>query len=166
MDVRYYVGGSIASSIHGVVRATADVDFVADLRAGQGRMLAESLAEEFYLSDAAAEDAIRHGRSFNAIHLHSCLKLDVFVPIGDVLSESAMGRASTEPGGLRIASAEDVLLAKLRWSRQHGATSERQWGDVLGILRVGVGRLDVTYCRRMAEAIGVAPMLEQALVEA
>lgn len=168
MGVPYFIGGSIASSIHGVVRATADVDFVAFLKAGEGRELADSLEPEFYIAADAAEAAIRSRRSFNAIHFASSLKIDLFVPTGDPLSESAMGRAEPIAGGpdLRIATAEDVLVAKLRWARMSEGASDRQWSDVLGILRVAGDRLDRAYCTRMAALAGVEDLLAQALADA
>jgi hypothetical protein len=32
LGVRYHIGGSVASSTHGIARATLDVDLVADLK--------------------------------------------------------------------------------------------------------------------------------------
>ncbi|MDP1922008.1 MAG: hypothetical protein Q8L14_37550 [Myxococcales bacterium] len=56
----------------------------------------------------------------------------------------------------------DTVLAKLSWYRQHGEVSDRQWADILGVLQVQVGRLDLTYLRRWATTIGVADLLERA----
>ena len=166
LGVRHYIGGSIASSIHGVVRATADIDFVALLSAGQGKALADTVSREFYISQEAAEDAIRRGSSFNLIHVATSLKVALFVPSGDPLAESAIARAEPADRGLPIASAEDVLLAKLRWYRQTGETSDRQWHDVLGILRVAGDRLSADYCDRMSEVIGVRDLLDHARSQA
>lgn len=88
------------------------------------------------------------------------------MPSSDPLAESAVARAESADRGLPIASAEDVLLAKLRWFRQTGETSERQWNDVLGILRVAGDRLSADYCDRMAEVIGVRDLLDLARTEA
>jgi len=43
-----WVGGSLASSIFGIPRATQDADIVADLRVEMARPLVERLGEEFY----------------------------------------------------------------------------------------------------------------------
>jgi hypothetical protein len=66
---------------------------------------------------------------------------------------------------LLVASAEDTVLAKLEWFRSGGETSERQWADVLGILRVATS-IDVGYLGRGAAELGVADLLERALKEA
>jgi hypothetical protein len=62
-----------------------------------------------------------------------------------------------------VASAEDVLLAKLEWYRRGGEVSERQWTDVVGIVRVGSGALDVDYLRLWAVPLGVKDLLERVL---
>jgi hypothetical protein len=64
-----------------------------------------------------------------------------------------------------VASAEDTLLAKLEWYRMGGEVSERQWRDVLGVLKVQAGGLDLEYLRRWARELGVDDLLERALAQ-
>ena len=61
---------------------------------------------------------------------------------------------------------EDIILSKLEWYRMGGGVSERQWRDVLGVLKVQGERLDHAYMQRMAAELGVADLLERALGEA
>jgi hypothetical protein len=65
-----------------------------------------------------------------------------------------------------VASAEDTILAKLEWYRSGGEVSERQWLDVLGVLKVQAGWLDIHYLRNMAAELGVDDLLERAFEEA
>jgi hypothetical protein len=65
-----------------------------------------------------------------------------------------------------VATAEDTILAKLEWYRMGGGVSERQWRDVLGVLKVQGERLDYAYLRRWAAQLSVADLLERALNEA
>lgn len=67
---------------------------------------------------------------------------------------------------LPFATAEDVVLQKLRWFRLGGGVSERQWLDALGVIKVQGRRLDRDHLARWSEALGVADLLERARVEA
>ncbi|MBM3984775.1 MAG: hypothetical protein FJ296_03650 [Planctomycetes bacterium] len=62
-----------------------------------------------------------------------------------------------------LASPESIVLAKLDWFRKGGGLADRQWHDVLGILKVQAGRLDEARMRRMAGTLGVSDLLERAL---
>lgn len=169
LGVRYYVGGSVASSIHGVPRASIDADVIAELHAEHVAPLAARLSALFYLDDARMRDAVERRLSFNVIHLATMFKVDVFVSKGRPFDVEASGRARLESLGespeapkARVASPEDTLLAKLEWYRRGGESSERQWSDIAGLLRVRAGRLDLAYLVDWAEALGVADLLERA----
>ena len=71
LDVPYLIGGSLASAVHGVARATVDTDLVADLRPEHAERLAQTLGDAFYVSVEAIRDAIRRRSSFNVIHLET-----------------------------------------------------------------------------------------------
>ena len=65
-----------------------------------------------------------------------------------------------------VATAEDTILAKLEWYRMGGGVSERQWRDVLGVMKVQADRLDLAYLRQWADQLNVSDLLERALTEA
>ena len=64
-----------------------------------------------------------------------------------------------------FATAEDLILSKLEWFRLGGESSDRQWGDVLGVLRVQGSALDRPYLRRWAKQLGLTDLLDRALKE-
>jgi len=68
--------------------------------------------------------------------------------------------------GLFLATAEDIILRKLYWFQLGGGSSERQWGDVLGVLQVQKEKLDYVFLKRGARQMGVAALLEQAIKDA
>jgi hypothetical protein len=166
--VRHYVGGSIASSAHGVPRASIDADVVAELLPADAAPLAAALRGAYYVPEHLLQDAIAARRSFSVIHLETMLKVDVFVSRDRPFDRRALDRvrlASLEGGGaIPVSSPEDTVLAKLEWFRRGGEVSERQWTDVTGLLRTG-GILDGEYLREGACEIDVADLLQRALDE-
>ena len=169
LGVPYLIGGSFASSVYGTYRATADVDLVADLQFAQVELLGKALRDQFYIDDEMVRDAIRHRRSFSAIHLTTMFKVDVFIPQRRPYSQAQLERRVKriiwpEPECTAyLASAEDNILAKLEWYRMGGEVSERQWRDILGVLKVQGDRLDFGHLRRWAADLNVADLLEKAV---
>ena len=65
-----------------------------------------------------------------------------------------------------VSSPEDLILRKLVWYRDGGGVSDRQWRDVLGVLKVQSERLDLAYLGRWAERLGLSDLLSRAVDEA
>ena len=77
IGIPYAVGGSLASSLHGVMRSTLDVDIVTDMRLEHIQPLVSALSKEFYADDEMMRDAIEHHSSFNLIHYETAFKEDI-----------------------------------------------------------------------------------------
>jgi len=171
LGVRYHLGGSFASAIHGVPRQTMDVDLVVDLGAATVARLVERLRNDFYVDLDVAQDAVRNRSSFNAIHLSSGFKVDFFVKgDGDYdeveLERSVITRISNDPPRTaRVKTAEDTVLRKLQWFRSGGEVSDRQWKDVLGVMATVGADLDRDYLHRWATKLDVVDLLDRASAE-
>jgi len=167
----YVIGGSLASTVHGVVRTTLDTDIVADLNLQQARPFADLLAGTFYLDTDSIHDAIRKHSSFNVIHLATMFKVDIFIPKGRPFDRQQLDRRQpwvADPDSGRmiyVATPEDTVLAKLAWYRLGDEISDRQWRDILGVLAVQGDRLDFAYMRQWAATLDVSDLLERALGE-
>jgi len=172
LRVPYFLGGSMASSIHGIYRATADADFVAALQVQHAAPLVQLLQPAFYADVEAITAAIASGRSFNVVHLDSMLKVDIFVastaPFHLMQMRRRVLQAATPDGQTKfyVASAEDTVLAKLQWYRDGGGVSDRQWNDVLGVLKVQGATLDRAYLQEWARELGLIDLLGRALDDA
>ena len=79
LGVPYLIGGSLASAVHGVMRATLDSDLVAKLQPSHVTPFVAALRDEFYADPEAILEAIEHRASFNIIHRETMFKVDVFV---------------------------------------------------------------------------------------
>jgi hypothetical protein len=171
LGIAYLVVGSVASSLLGFSRATNDVDIVAEIRIEQTPQLFTALQDTFYIDEQALRRAVLNGRSFNAIHFDSLLKVDFYIPSDDEFSRQQLKRRRPEkllPDSsqtIYLATAEDTILAKLRWFRQGGGVSERQMTDVAGIIKVQGQQLDISYLRDWAGRLSVSDLLEKVLNE-
>jgi hypothetical protein len=172
LGVSYLIGGSFAAAVYGVARLTADADLVADVRFEHVDQLVGRLSADFYLDVESMREAIRHRSSFSLIHFKTMFKVDVFLPKQRPYSQMQMERRvqqplSTETNQLAyFSSAEDSVLSKLEWYRLGGEVSDRQWRDILGVVKAQGERLDLTYLRQWAAVLNVAGLLEKALLEA
>lgn len=171
LGVPYAIGGSLASSLHGIMRSTLDVDIVADLHLEHIQPLVELLSEEFYADNEMMKDAIEYQSSFNLIHYDTAFKVDIFIQKSRAFDQMQLERRrpsviTTDPEqSVYVTSPEDIILAKLEWYRLGGEVSDRQWRDILGVLKTRAGELDVDYLHKWAKELKVTDLLERALTE-
>ena len=172
LQIPYMVGGSFAGSYYGFARNTQDADLIVSMKMGDVDGFVKAFSEDYYLDRNSVEEALRRRTSFNLIHFRLSFKVDFFMlrPEG-FHQESFARRLPTRMGFEKkveafLQSAEDTVLAKLDWYRQDGEVSELQWRDVVGILKVQAGRLDMKYLDRWARELGVLDLLTRAFGDA
>ncbi|CAN5819231.1 hypothetical protein BH23ACT8_BH23ACT8_11850 [soil metagenome] len=172
LGIDYVIGGSVASSLVGEPRATVDLDVAVAMTADHIPPLLEVLADDYYVSETAARDAVRRRAAFNLIHLETMQKVDLFV-LGDALLDrlqiARRQRVVLDDDGrmrLWVGSVEDQILRKLWWFRLGGEVSERQWRDVIAMLRVQGPAVDVGSLRETAREAALEDLLDRALAEA
>jgi len=169
LGVGYHLGGSYASSLHGFPRQTQDIDVVVELDEGVVSELAARLEGDFYVDESTIRRALRNKGSFNILHLESGIKVDFFVRGDEAFDRQEFERhrpelVQVEPERrVFVKTPEDIVLRKLHWYRLGGEVSDRQWTDVLHVIRVQGDRLDFEYVQQWAEQLELADLLERAL---
>ncbi len=164
LGIGYFLGGSMASSLQGEPRSTNDIDFVVSLDEARVAELASSLGPDFEVDENALREAVRTGGSWNIFHLPSMMKIDLFVVGKEPFDRSEFARRKRVPiradgAQLSVKTPEDSILRKLRWYLEGGRASDRQWRDVVEILRVSGPLLDGHYLDAWALQLGVVSEL-------
>ncbi len=173
LSIPYYIGGSIASSVYGMARATIDVDIVTEIGMHHIGLLKDRLKQDYYIDEMMIADAIKHGLAFNLIHLGTSVKIDLFVLQDELYPRTAMNRRNRDTlsqeqttAEVYFCTAEDIIIHKLQWYEAGGKVSERQWFDVLGVIKVQAESLDKGYLKHWAKELGISELLQKAFEEA
>jgi len=168
---RYFIGGSLASSLQGEPRSTNDIDVVVDLPLGRIGALAAALGGDFEVDVPELRRAIADAGTCNIFYLPLVTKIDVFglgtTPFDEI--EFARRRElAVRPTGERLwfKSPEDTVLRKLLWFRDGGNMSSKQWRDVVQVLRVSGPAMDRAYLDTWATRLQIAESLANAWREA
>ena len=155
--IPYMVTGSFASALHGRPRATQDLDLVIAPTAQQLKQFISSLSHpQYYVVRDAALEALRSEDQFNVIETKSGWKVDFIIRKSRPFSLVEFDRrvaADLHGSHIFVATAEDVLLAKLEWAKRGG--SERQIEDAAGILQTRGSELDAKYIQRWIPELGL-----------
>lgn len=162
--IAYMLAGSFASTFHGDPRTTNDIGLVIDCdRASLDRFVRQLDPDLFYVGPEAADEAWRRRGQFNVVILESGWKVDLFLRKDRAFSrEEFSRRQSAEIAGARVwlATAEDTIVAKLDWARS--GESERQLRDVIGVLEVCAGDLDLAYIERWVRQLDLVDLWQRA----
>ncbi len=167
----YFVGGSVASSLQGEPRATNDIDFVVSMLPMRVRAFAERLGKEFEVDQDMLREALGRGTTANFFYLPAVTKVDVFglgtAPF-DEAEFSRRRRVRVKPTGeaLFVKSPEDTVLRKLLWYRDGSEVSEKQWRDVVEVLRVSGSQMEARYLDAWAARLGIDDLLARARADA
>ena len=173
LEIPYYLGGSVAAIIYGLPRMTLDADLSASLVESHVPQLVAAWEDDFYVSGPMMREAIQRQSCFNLIHLKTVYKVDIFCSHAQAFQQSVLARrrrdslvSADEELFIDVASPEDLILHKLVWYRKGNETSERQWLDILTILRLQSVVIDANYIAEWAAKLKVLDLWERIRDEA
>jgi hypothetical protein len=171
LSIKYLIGGSLASSLHGIPRATQDVDVVADIRVTQVSTLIENLKASFFVDEEMIRKAVMNRETFNIIDKENLFKIDVFMYGADEFSEKEMERRvlfqlpDSTGQKIYLCSPEDIIAHKLYWYKLGNFISERQWNDAANVIKVQSEKLDIKYLKEICTFRGVFDLFEKIIKE-
>ena len=166
LGILYFIGGSLASSAYGIPRATMDIDMISDLKSNQVKSFVEILSSKYAIDENMIMDAIKRRSSFNIIHMDTMLKIDIFISKNgpyelETFKRRRQDTLNEEGESIQfyIVSPEDIILNKLMWFELGGGLSDRQWNDILGVLKVQKQLLDISYLEQWASKLNIKQLL-------
>jgi hypothetical protein len=165
-QIAYAIVGSLASGTWGEPRMTRDIDIVIQLPAEKIDALCSAFPEDdFYVSQAAATEAVQRCGQFNVIHPSSGNKVDFMIAAPSGWTSAQLARRKRVDFGTGtagyIAAPEDVILGKLLYYREGG--SEKHLRDITGILATAQDAVDREYIAQFATPLGVAELWQTLL---
>lgn len=173
ISIPYFIGGSIASSAYGLARATMDVDMILNLKPFQVQDFVNKLKGDFFVDEEMIIQAIKTDTSFNILHLPTMLKIDFFILKKQPYQIKSFERRklnsledSRDSVKIFLCSPEDIIISKLEWFRLSNETSERQWLDILGVIKVQSDSLDKNYLKYWAKELNLFELLQKAFGQA
>jgi hypothetical protein len=172
IKIPFAVGGSFASSTWGYMRTTQDIDLVVLLQPTSLELLLSRLEWPYFADQDHLRKAVCRPDPFES----GCItngetgdRIDLFLLADTDYTRGLLDRAVSDDlingPNLPIVSAEDIVIAKLRWYRLGGEVSDRQWNDVVGVLEVQRPHLDLAYLRHWADHFAILDLTEEALSE-
>lgn len=156
--IPYAVTGSVVSSLQGEPRATHDTDIIVMLNKQHINELMRFFpAPDFYLSEDAMSEAIKHQSMFNLIDTQQGNKVDFWLLTNEPFDLERFKRRYQEDFfgmPIYVTSPEDTILAKMRWSKLSGG-SQKQMTDALRVYELQFGILNIDYINFWVEKLAL-----------
>ncbi|MEM9485672.1 MAG: hypothetical protein AAGA83_18500 [Cyanobacteria bacterium P01_F01_bin.116] len=160
VGVSYYITGGVAASMYGDPRTTRDLDIVLNIQRLEINLLVEALIQEGFYVPGVEDIVSGRMQTLQIVHMESILQADLVISGQDEWDLLKFERRQMDDG-LYFASPEDIILNKLRW--RQSSQSEKQWRDVLGVLKVQGQGLDLDYLHEWANKLELTDDLNQAM---
>jgi CheY-like chemotaxis protein len=167
--ISYYITGGVAALAYGDPRTTRDLDLVIAIDSANIQTLVTALEAAGFYCPPLAVEAVQAGREtmLSVTHSELLLNADLMMNGTTKFDQTKLSRRQLVSISLDenemfwLISPEDLILAKLQWGQR--SQSEKQWRDVLGVMKVQGENLDRSYLSQWATAIGLETRLNEAL---
>ncbi len=162
LDVPYMLVGSFSSNFYGIPRATEDADFVLQLERQSVSEIARRLGPQFRL-DAQMSFEMVTGTTRYVLQLaDTSFRIEFFLLSEDAHDQERFNRRRRVRILDRetfVPTVEDVIITKLRWSRQGQRTKDIE--DVRGVVAVNGDRVQWDYVNGWCDRHDTRATLEE-----
>jgi hypothetical protein len=162
--IPYMTVGSFSTNVYGKPRSTKDADFVVELGTASISQLAADIGPDFQLEQQMSFETVTSTTRYRLHHRDTRFLVELFLLSDDPHDQERFRRrVAGDIGGRRafVPTAEDVIITKLRWSKQ--GQRPKDVDDVLGVIKVQHGRLDLPYIHRWTDLHGTRDLFERLL---
>ena len=162
VGVPYMIVGSLASNFHGIPRSTRDADFVVEMGPGVLQRLAAALPPDLTLQPQGAFEGVTGTTRYLIELAKSPFVCELFVRSEDAHDRERFTqrqRARVAGRMAYVATAEDMIVTKLRWALDAGRLKDRE--DIRNMLAVRGAELDWGYLSRWTSEHGTAALLAE-----
>lgn len=167
LAIPYMLVGSFSSNAYGKPRSTKDADFVLQLRPELVGPLTKALSADFVLDPQIVFETITSTTCYRLRHRATPFTVELFELSADPHDQTRFGRRVVAPFGTRTAyipQPEDVVITKLRWSKQ--GQRAKDVDDVRDVLALQHDKIDLAYTRQWCDRHGTRDLFERLLAEA
>jgi hypothetical protein len=167
-NIPYYVTGGVAAIAYGESRTTQDLDVVMAVARNDIPTFATLLEQAGFYVPGVEDATSGRMHTLQVTQMNTIYRADLV--IADINPYEQLKFARRQAYRLNgktevyLASPEDVVVNKLRWGKQ--SQSQKQWRDVLGVLKAQQEILDYEYMHHWAAEFDLSSDLEQVTLEA
>ncbi len=161
LKVEFLITGGFAVSFWGHPRSTHDLDILIKIKGNKEKLINSFREHDFYISEEAVEDAMKHQSMFNIIHSESDLKIDFWVIDGNPEHDTEFKRRVKKNflgKEVYLISPEDLILTKLEWFKKSNST--RHLIDASGIWEIQQDVIVLDYLKKRAAALNLAELFD------
>lgn len=161
--VPYMVVGSLSSNVYGVPRSTSDADFLVETTDASIVSVMKHLGSAYVLDPQMSFEGITGSYRHRIRHVPTAFLVELFsLNPSDPHDKERFGRRRLMKFAARevqVASAEDVIITKLRWSRH--ANRSKDTADIRSVISVYGKKIDWDYVHRWCAIHGTAELLQK-----
>lgn len=161
-NIAYMISGSMAANYYTVPRMTRDIDIVIELKDEDVNKFVSLFQSDFYIDEEMIKKEVLRQGMFNLIHNQYVIKIDFIIRKGEEFQNATFSRRKKvliEKIPMWFISAEDLVLAKLRWAKD--SHSETQLKDVRNLIET-VDGLDLKYIENWISQLGLEQIYNEA----